>query len=122
VVCLGATDPANPFGTVLAWPGDAGDGSGRPAHLARGNGAFVVLDGAELRLYLERGGRSLWTRGAVTPAHVAALLEVATRAGKVELQTVDGVPTHSSPLSPVLREAGLHTTPRGLVAWPATPS
>ncbi|HYZ01681.1 MAG TPA: helicase-related protein, partial [Candidatus Binatia bacterium] len=101
VVCLAATDPANPFGTVLPWPGDTGDGSGRPAHLARGNGAFVVLDGADLRLYLERGGRSLWTRGAVTPAHVAALLEVATRAGKVELQTVDGVPTHSSPLSPV---------------------
>jgi ATP-dependent Lhr-like helicase len=113
VVALAATDPANAYGAVLGWPES-------PGHLARTAGAFAVLDGGELRCYLERGGRTLWTLGDVGAGHMRALAETATRAGRVEIQRVDGVPTHQSPLAPVLREAGFGITPRGLVAWPGT--
>ncbi|MFZ0216402.1 MAG: DEAD/DEAH box helicase, partial [Candidatus Dormiibacterota bacterium] len=123
ITALAATDPANPFGAVLPWPSDAGrvsvDGAGeRVARFARVAGAFVVLDAGDLRLYLERGGRTLWTRDEVRREHVQRLLEVATRAGRVEIQRIDGLPTHASPFAGLLREAGFGTTPRGLVAWP----
>jgi ATP-dependent Lhr-like helicase len=111
VLALAATDPANPYGAVVAWP----DGDGR---MARTAGAFVVLDSGELRLYLERGGRSLLTRGDVHPGHFQALVATATRAGKVEIQKVDGTPTRQSRLAPVLAEAGFGVSPRGMVMWP----
>jgi ATP-dependent Lhr-like helicase len=111
VLAMGATDPANPYGAVLPWP----DGEGR---MARAAGAFVVLDSGELRLYLERGGRSLLTRGEVRREHLRALVRAATRAGKVEVQKVDGVPTRQSGLASVLSEAGFGTSPRGMVVWP----
>jgi ATP-dependent Lhr-like helicase len=86
--------------------------------MARAAGAFVVLDSGELRLYLERGGRSLLTRGQVRPDHLRALVAAAIRAGKVEVQRVDGTPTRQSPLAPVLGEAGFGASPRGMVVWP----
>jgi ATP-dependent helicase Lhr and Lhr-like helicase len=111
VLAMAATDPANPYGAVIAWP----DGDGR---MARAAGAFVVIDSGELRLYLERGGRSLLTRGEVQPEHLRALVAAATRAGKVEIQRVDGTPTRQSGLAPVLAAAGFGASPRGMVAWP----
>src|SRR5439155_55880 len=56
VVALAATDPASPYGTTIPWPE-------HESRMARAAGAYVVLDGGELRLYLERGGRSLLTVG-----------------------------------------------------------
>jgi ATP-dependent Lhr-like helicase len=111
LLALAATDPANPYGAVLPWP----DGEGR---MARAAGAFVVLDSGELRLYLERGGRSLLTRGEVRAEHLRALVGAATRAGKVEVQRVDGTATRQSALAPVLAEAGFGISPRGMVVWP----
>jgi ATP-dependent helicase Lhr and Lhr-like helicase len=113
VVALAATDPANPYGAALPWPAADGD-AGR---MARTAGAFVVLDGGELRLYLERGGRSLLTRGSVGTEHVRALAAAAIRAGRVEVQRVDGTPVRQSPLAPALIEAGFGQSPRGLVLW-----
>jgi ATP-dependent Lhr-like helicase len=88
--------------------------------MARAAGALVVLDSGDLRLYLERGGRSLVTRGEVTTDHLRALVAAATNAGKVELQRVDGAPARQSPLASRLAEAGFGPTPRGLVVWPKT--
>ena len=110
VVALAATDPANPYGQLLSWP----PSEGRPARTA---GAYVVLESGRLELYLERGGRSLLTFGEAGEAHLAALAEVATRAGKVEIQRVDGVPTHESSLLPLLKAAGFKTTPRGVTLY-----
>jgi ATP-dependent helicase Lhr and Lhr-like helicase len=113
VVALAATDPANPYGAALPWPpGDAEAG-----RMARAAGAFVVLDGGELRLYLERGGRSLLTRGAADVGHVRALAAAAVRTGRVEVQRVDGTPVRQSPLAPALLEAGFGQSPRGLALW-----
>jgi ATP-dependent Lhr-like helicase len=110
IVVLAAADPANPYGSTLPWP----EGEGRMARVA---GAYVVLDAGEPRLFLERGGRSLLTRGEVTSRHLGALLEIAERAGRLELQRVDGRPVHDSPLAGSLREAGFGSTPRGMVRY-----
>jgi ATP-dependent Lhr-like helicase len=111
IVALAVTDPANPYGAALPWPSEA---EGR---MARAAGAFVVLDSGELRLYLERGGRSLLTRGEVTTEHVRALGAAAGRAGRIEVQKVDGTPVRQSALARVLLDAGFGQSPRGLVLW-----
>ncbi len=108
IFALGATDPANPYGAVLPWPGCAG----RPARAA---GAHVVLESGELRIFLERGGRTLLTFGAVDAGHLAALAAVAGSSGRVEILKVDGAPIHESGLLPSLREAGFKSSPRGMV-------
>ena len=115
VVALAATDPACAFGSVLSWP-ESSDG-----RMARAAGAYCVLDGGELVLYLERGGRSLLTNGDVSTEHLRALIAVATSgAGKIEVQKVDGAPVSQSALAPLLREAGFSSTHRGLIAYGAS--
>ncbi|HXA43005.1 MAG TPA: DEAD/DEAH box helicase [Candidatus Solibacter sp.] len=108
---LAATDPANAYGVTIPWPRT----EGRTARVA---GAYVVVDGGELRLYLERGGRSLLTFGEVGTQHLAALARVATRAGKIEVTSIDGGPAAGSALEPAMREVGFGVSPRGLVIWP----
>jgi len=107
-VALAATDPANPYGMVVPWPASAG----RPARAA---GAYVVLESGELRLLLERGGRSLLTFGQVDVGHLAVLAAVAGAAGRIEVQMVDGGPVQECGLLPFLREAGFRSSPRGMV-------
>jgi len=111
VVALAATDPASPYGTTIPWPE-------HESRMARAAGAYVVLDGGELRLYLERGGRSLLTAGDVQPAHLRALAAIAARVDKLEIQSIDGAPIKASALEGMLREAGFGTTPKGVVLWP----
>jgi ATP-dependent Lhr-like helicase len=131
IVALAATDPANPYGAALPWPpldgetgrGETGRTDGRAAgRMARAAGAFVVLDSGELRLYLERGGRSLLTRGEVGVEHVRALAAAAIRTGRIEVQRVDGAPVRQTPLASVLIEAGFGQTPRGLSIWRGPPA
>jgi ATP-dependent Lhr-like helicase len=110
-VGLAAADPANPFGVTIPWPPSAG----RTARVA---GAYVVLDDGELRLYLERGGRSLLTFGEPSMEVLAALAGCAARSGKVEVRTVDAEPVAGSALEPMMREVGFGVSPRGLVLWP----
>jgi ATP-dependent Lhr-like helicase len=110
IVALAATDPANAYGSLLSWPRSDG-------RMGRAAGAYVVLDDGLIKLYLERGGRSLLTNGEVTPEHLRALIGMAVLAGRVEVQRVDGVPVMDSPLNAMLREAGFTSTHRGLVAY-----
>ena len=58
----------------------------------------------------------------VAMPHLQALIHIATNAGKVELQKVDGVPAMDSPLKTILRESGFSATHRSLVAYGARPS
>jgi len=111
VVALAATDPANPYGATIPWPE-------QESRLSRAAGAYVVLDGGALRLYLERGGRSLITAAPIDPVHLQALVACAGRLGKLEIQRIDGRPVRGSPLEGLLREAGFGATPKGLVWWP----
>jgi len=110
VLALASADPANAYGVTVPWPA----GAGRPGRAA---GAYVVLDGGELRMFLERGGRSLLTFDEVGTEHVAALAAMAMRGGRLEIRTVDGEPVRGSRVENALREAGFGASPRGLVMW-----
>src|SRR5258708_25730788 len=74
LVALSAVAPPNAYGVTLAWPA-MGERPGRPARVP---GAYVVLDAGELRIYLERGGRSLITFGEVSPEHLHPLIRAAS--------------------------------------------
>ena len=112
VLALAATDPACAYGSVLPWP-ESSDG-----RMARAAGAYCVLDGGTLVLYLERGGRSLLTNGQISTEHLRALITATTSgASKIEIQKVDGAPVSQSALAPLLREAGFSSTHRGLIAY-----
>ena len=111
IVALAATDPASPFGTSIPWPE-------HESRMARAAGAYVVVDGGDLRLYLERGGRSLLTVGEVQPSHLQALAGLAARIDKLEIQAIDGAPVKGSRFEEQLREAGFGNTPKGVVLWP----
>jgi ATP-dependent Lhr-like helicase len=110
-ILLAAVDPANPYGAVLPWPALAG-------RAARAAGAYVVLRGGELRLYIERGGRSMLTNGDPSDDDLAALDIVAQRAGRIDLHSIDGHHAASHPLAARLRAAGFVPSPRGLVVYP----
>jgi ATP-dependent Lhr-like helicase len=109
IAAMAATDPANAYGSLLPWPRSDG-------RMARAAGAYCVLDRGELKLYLERGGRSLLTNGEVNSEHLRALIGMAVLAGRVEIQRVDGVPVMDSSLNTLLRESGFASTHRGLAA------
>ncbi len=111
-VVLAATDPAQPYGAALPWP----ETGGRPARAA---GALVVLSGGEPAVFVERGGRSLWTFPA-SEAHPDWPEALAGRvtdglARSHEIQTIDGASARTSPWADALRSAGFVDGYRGLV-------
>nr|WP_232676109.1 ATP-dependent helicase [Nocardioides sp. R-C-SC26] len=116
-VTLAATDPANPYGAALPWPG--GDGGHRPGRKA---GALVVLVDGDLALYVERGGRTLltWTEDAVALTAATSALADRVRAGalgRLTVERADGVPVlgaGATPLRQALDAAGFVATPQGL--------
>jgi ATP-dependent Lhr-like helicase len=109
VVVLAAADPANPYGSLLDWPEHP---AGRPARRA---GAHVALFDGSLAVYVERGGRSVLTFIEPDPA-VAAIAAVAARYRRLTIETVDGVPSASSPLAAELRVAGFGDGYKGM-SW-----
>ena len=113
---LAATDPANPFGAAVGWPGRGEDAGHKPGRKA---GALVVLVDGRLVLYVERGGRTLLTwsdePGLLQPAVDALSLAVREgQLGRLTVQRADGTGVLDSPLGRALEEAGFHATPRGL--------
>lgn len=114
---LAATDPANPYGGALAWPGRGPEAGGhRPGRKA---GALVVLVDGELVLYVERGGKTLlsWpvAEELLQPAADALALSVREGAlGKLTVEKADGESVLISPLGAALEVAGFRATPRGL--------
>jgi ATP-dependent Lhr-like helicase len=127
-VALAATDPANPYGAALPWPrfgGEESDGEpAAPAAPSRGHrpgrkaGALVVLVEGDLRLYVERGGKTVLTFGGDEPALAAAAAALAglvrSSLGKLRIEQVDGESVTGSPLGAALTDAGFSATPRGL--------
>lgn len=119
-VLLAATDPANPYGSALAWPvrPDAATGH-RPGRKA---GAVVVLVDGALALYLERGGRTVLTftdDDDLLRLGAARLADAVRddRLGRVTLVRADGeelLTAATTPLGRALSAAGFAPTPRGL--------
>jgi ATP-dependent Lhr-like helicase len=123
VLVLAATDPANPHGAVLPWPGAADGDGARPGRPQRAAGASVVLVDGELGAYLGRGENSLTTfLPADEPARSARARAVARAlAGLVEtrrrrmllISSVDGQDPALSPIAGELRMAGFLPGARG---------
>jgi ATP-dependent Lhr-like helicase len=119
-VVLAATDPANPYGAALPWPGDGAHRPGRKA------GALVVLVDGELAWFLERGGRSLLSYSDDAEANRAAGAALAELvAGRLLQSLLVEKVNGGSVLDPapddrlaVVRDAltasGFARTPRGL--------
>ncbi|KAF2418712.1 DEAD/DEAH box helicase [Microbacterium sp. B35-30] len=114
-VTLAATDPANPYGAALAWPGLEGV-SHRPGRKA---GALVVLVDGALALYLERGGKSALAFTGEEAVLAAATRDLAATARVRRLDTltieqVNGVFVYGTAVGRALRDAGFVESPRGL--------
>ena len=127
VVVLSATDPANPYGTILKWP-DARTGDDRgprtDAHrrIARGH-----VNGA-LAAYISRGARQLLVflpedepaRSTVARALATRLAQLARGEEAVLallIGEINGVPASEHPLAPYLVEAGFSPSAMGLSAY-----
>src|SRR5690606_35116021 len=124
-VVLAATDPANPYGALLKWPGADHAGPGRGP--TRSVGAHVVLVDGHLAAWIPRGGASLITwlpehepdRGRHVQALAAALAQsplLRARDGGLLLTEVDGAPIAGHPLAAALGASGFTPGARGMRA------
>jgi ATP-dependent Lhr-like helicase len=117
VVHLAATDPANPYGSLLRWPSsEAAVREGRGP--TRTVGATVIVVNGRLAAYLGRGDRQLSVylpdaepaRSSTARAVAQRLHDLATAADAPRrgllIADIDGTPIGEHPLAPFLVEAG----------------
>ena len=113
---LGATDPANPYGAALGWPGRDEQGH-RPGRKA---GALVVLVDGELGLYVEKGGKTVLSfldaddEARVEAAAASLTGTIRSAGGRLRVEKIDGVFAVGTPLGDALQRAGFVATPQGL--------
>ncbi len=112
-IVLAATDPAQPYGSALAWP----ESAGRPSRTA---GAQVVLGAGRALVWLDRRGHHLVTFPAAAEdtawAEALAALVKDGRVRALEVRKVDGQPVADAPqVTQALRRAGFVEGYRGLV-------
>ena len=130
-VQLAATDPANPYGSVLRWPelpvADE-DSESAPRILTRAAYAEVILRNGELVAWLKRGNPNLLVfLPAEEPerSQVAAGLAhfLCTRGQQrmhannhegVLITTINGQPVAAHPMARFLMDAGFHPGPLGM--------
>ena len=116
-VVLSATDPANPFGTMLKWPAPVhGDGAGGRGP-TRTVGSLVVLVNGSIAAYISRGGRQLLVYlPEDEPAHAIVGRALAARLAQLArpdeggagllVAEINGVPAPDHPFAPFLIDAG----------------
>jgi ATP-dependent Lhr-like helicase len=118
VVVIAATDPANPYGAVLAWP-SADTGGGTAARgPTRTVGSTVVLVNGRLGAYVGRHGRPLLSylpgeepdHAIVGRGVASALADLARlgegRHGGLLVAEINGKPAAGHPLAEFLPDAG----------------
>jgi ATP-dependent Lhr-like helicase len=126
MLLLAATDPANPWGSILRWP-DAADPN---SSLTRSVGASVVLRNGDLMAYLRRNNPAIHVFSPQDePDRSAAAHELAlflsnyaqellqkpeTRHhGGLLIEAISGEPAYQHFLARFLEEAGFQASPRG---------
>ena len=130
MVMLAATDPANPWGSILRWPqSDTGSEDGAPM-IARSVGALVVLRNGDLVAYLRQKNSAIQVflpadepdRSAAARDLAAFLAQYAqgllqnpeTRHhGGLLIDAIGGHPAWQHFLARFLEEAGFRASPRG---------
>lgn len=109
VVLLSATDPANPYGTMLKW------GAQGPT---RSVGAVVILVNGALAAYISRGSRQLTVflpedEPARSILARALAMKLARLGSSMLIAEVNGMPAGEHPLAPFLIEAGFNPSAMG---------
>ncbi len=130
-VQLAATDPANPYGSVLRWPDlpvAEEDAESAPRILTRAAYAEVILRNGQLVAWLRRGNpnmlvflpaeepeRSQAAAGLAhfLCAHGQEMLRVNAHHG-VLITTINGQPVAAHPMARFLMDAGFHPGPLGM--------
>ena len=121
---VAATDPANPYGASLPWPGPTEGTGGAGAPPQRAAGALVVLWDGALLGWLGKRGQALLTflpreeplrerSAAALAAALAALVDKGQR-GVLLLSSIDGADARDSALGAALENAGFL---RGADGW-----
>ena len=125
-IVMSATDPANPFGTMLKWPAASGTDGAAGRGPTRTVGSIVVLVNGALAAYISRGARQILVflpedepaRGTVGRA-LAARLGVIARGeeggGGLLIGEINGTPASGHPFAPFLLEAGFYLSPMGFM-------
>jgi len=140
---LAATDPANPWGSLLPWPRVAVPGSAgtstddAPARVEatapgrspqRAPGAHVILHDGRLLAWIARGGQNIATflpsdepeASRTAEALARALVGIARRRARAAmLVTIDGLPALESPLAKLLGTFGFVGRHGALVCLPS---
>ena len=130
-VQLAATDPANPYGSVLRWPElpvAEEDSESAPRVLTRAAYAEVILRNGQLVAWLRRGNPNLLVflpaeepERSQTAAGLAHFLcargQERMRANShqgVLITTINGQPVAAHPMARFLMDAGFHAGPLGM--------
>ena len=130
VVVLSATDPANPYGTILRWPEEwspadpAADTSARRGP-TRTVGSLVVMVNGALAGYISRGARQLLVflpedepARSITARALAGKLAQMARAEQgrlaILIAEINGIPTAEHPFGPYMIDAGFSPSAMGL--------
>jgi ATP-dependent Lhr-like helicase len=130
-VQLAATDPANPYGSVLHWPELPAmdeDSESAPRILTRAVYAEVILRNGQLVAWLKRGNPNLLvflpaeeperSQAAAGLAHFLCTLgQQRMRASSHEgvlITTINGQPVASHSMARFLMDAGFHPGPLGM--------
>ncbi len=121
-VCfVSATDPANPYGALLAWPDTADNAKQKPRRIG---GAWVLMARGHPIFYIARHGRRLTSFPATVREHEGALaaaldrlrdLPRGNRRGMLLIETIDGLPASQSPLLAHFLAAGYAMDYQGLI-------
>jgi ATP-dependent Lhr-like helicase len=117
LLMLAATDPANPYGSLLKWPA----GGDSASSLQRSVGARVVLCDGALLAYLRRGNPNIQTflpeeepaRSQAAKSLAEFLVAKAQIDGGMLITSINGVPVHESTLARTLLDAGFVAAPMG---------
>jgi ATP-dependent helicase Lhr and Lhr-like helicase len=129
-VALAASDPANPYGTLLPWPRENED---TPHGLARTSGATVILVDGGLAAFVRRRNPAIRVflpeddpeRSTVARALAHKLAELAAKrqAGRYGLLVgeINGEPAREHPLASFLKDAGFVDTALGFQMRRGTP-
>jgi len=130
-VQLAATDPANPYGSVLRWPDlpvAEEDVESAPRILNRAAYAEVILRNGELVAWLKRGNPNLLiflpaeeperSQVASGLAHFLCargqqIMHIASHQGML-ITTINGQPVAAHPMARFLMDAGFHPGPLGM--------
>jgi ATP-dependent Lhr-like helicase len=124
VVVLAATDPANPYGTILPWPPSSPEDSDTGRAPTRSVGALVVLVNGALAAYVSRGARQLTVflpddepaRSTVARALAgrrASLARDPDSGLALLIGEINGLPSADHPLAAYLIDAGFMPSAMG---------